>query len=256
MSLLLLANTVYANTAQLLASDTSNVATSDQAGLYTITGTQRQLAWTSGATADRRLAYINKLGNLSCTHVVLSRADKHLNHTIQIHSFETYTGSSTLQYNSGSAFAETLIGPLGQDWVKALTMSNKEALAMSFIAGTGGNYTKVVHSLYFCNAITFSYPGSVIKQPLPFGARHLVKHQGYLYDEQQIYRASDLTRAELTAFEQVYRLRENPVFLYDSVGGLIPDKLAHGMISNYVVNKRFHDVYDLEIAFLALRHWS
>lgn len=256
MSLQLLVNSVFANTAQLKVTDTSNADTTDQAGIYTITGASRQLAWTSNATADRRLVYINKAGTLSCTHVVLTRADKHLNHTLNIHSFETYSSSATLQYNSGAAFADTLIGPLGQDWVRAQTMTSKQGLSLSFLAGTGGNYTKVVHSLYFCTAFALNYPGPVTAKPQRLGERHQVKHNSFLIDERRIYTAENLTKAEITQFEQLYKLKENPVFLYDADGTVIPDKLAHGMIGDYVISKQFNDLLTIEFAFSTLRQWS
>lgn len=256
MSILLLANTAYANTAQLVVTDTSDVATTDQAGIYTITGASRQLAWTSNATSDRRIAYVNKAGTLSCTHVVLTRADKHVNHTIQIHSFETYSSSSTLQYNSGSAFADTLIGPLAQDWVKPLTMSSKQGLSMSFLAGTGGNYTKVIHSLYFCSALTLSYPGPIQIVPQPFPSRYRVKHNSFPIDEVRRYTADALSRADVLTLERTYKIKENPVFLYDADGTLIREKLAHGIIQDYRISRIAEDHYVAEIDFARLRNWS
>lgn len=257
MSLLLLANTVYANTAQLVVTDTSDVATTDQSGIYTVTGASRQIAWTSNATSDRRISYVNKAGNLSATHAVLTRADKHNGHTIQIHSFETYASSSTLQYNSGSSFSETLIGPLGQDYVRSLgSLSSKQGFSISFLAGTGGNYTKVLHSVYFCSAFTFSYPSLVQIQPLPRNSRYTVKHESFLVDQSIMLYAERLTMAEATQLEQLYKIKENPLFLYDADETLIRDGLAHCIVSEYRIRRLVDDFCTVEMNLLRLKSWS
>jgi hypothetical protein len=256
MSIILLANTVWGSASQLLVTDTSNAATTDQAGIYTVTGTSRHLSWQSGATADRRIVYINKAGTLSCTHMVLTRADRHNTHQVIIRSYSTYSSSTTAEYTSAASFAETLVGAGSTDWVKAITISSKQALGIDLLAGTGGLYTKYVHSLYFCNALTFDYPESVQLAPLPMWTRVPIKHQSYLVNEQQTYVFNSLTRAEVLAFDQIYRLRENPVFLYDSAGTLIPDKLVHGLIVDRTIVRQFHDLYAIQVQFVTLRRWT
>lgn len=259
MSLQILTNTVFRDCAQLKVTDTAEVATTDTTGLENVTGGQRWQYWTSGTTADRRIAYINKNGGLACSHVVLTRADLHQNHQIQIHSWSNYTSSATTEYDSGASFAPTLIGPFAQDYVWDLTaasITNKQAMTMAFVAGTGGAYTKKVHQLYFSSALTLNYPGSITIERQKFPTMYLYDRQSYLVDSEFQILAASLTEAEVNTFNNLYMLQRRPIFIYDSAGTLITFKLLHCIIKDFKVVESFHDTYDVQLDVLSLRQWT
>lgn len=259
MSLKILANTVWEDSAQLKVTDTSDAATTDTAGVENIAGGQRWQYWTSGSTADRRLAYINKNGGLACDYAVLTRADLHVGHEIEIHSWSNYTSSATAEYDSGSNFNPTLIGAKSQDYVWDLTsnaITGKQAMTMAFKSGGAGVYTKKVHQLYFASAFTLSFPGSISISRLRFPSQHLYDRQNYLVDEEWQFRAEQLSQADVDTFHALYMLQKRPLFIYDADGTLIPFKLLHCIIRDFQVVQEFDDHYSITISALMLRQWA
>lgn len=259
MPLIVLANTAQKDAAQLKVTDTADTATTDITGLENIAGGQRWQKWTSGATADRRIAYINKGGGMSCTHVVLTRADLHVGHQVVIHSWSNYTSSATTELDTGTTWAPTLIGERSQDFVWDLTanaIASKQALTMTFQAGTGGNYTKVVGQIYFSNGLSLLYPGSVQIQKLPFPSTYVYDRQAYSVDEEWQFIATQMTRAEVETFETQYMLQRRPIFIYDAAGTLIPTKLLHCMIKEFRIIEIFDDFYAIQLTVNKLRQWA
>lgn len=256
MSLALLVNSAWQVAAQLKVTDTANVNTSDQTGIENVGGGQRWQYWQSGATADRRLAYINKNGGMGCSHVVLARADRHVGHQVVIHSWSTYSSASTTEYDSGANFNPTLLGPRLQDYVWAITTASKQALSLTLQAGAGGNYTKLVNQLYFANALTLSFPTKVTIERLPFPSQYLYNRESYLVDEQWEIQAEKLSKADVATFEQLYLLQRQPLFIYDSLGTVITTGLLHCILQNFQVVQGFNDIYAVKLTCLALRQWA
>lgn len=260
MPLQILANTVWEDAALVQVTDTIGGLTADSFGVENVTGGQRWHQWRSiAATTDRRLVYVNKSGNLECTHVVLSRADLHSGHQLLIHSWDNYTSSSTEEYDSGSDFDPTFLGPRSQDYVWDLSdasISSKEALSMTFAAGAGGDYTKIVSKLYFSQAVTLENPGPIQIRPVPFPTPYTAERQSHLVDEQWTFTATDIPRATIAAFEALPNLKTDPLFIYDADATLIPFGLLHGIVVDYTVNAFFDDKHALTMNVFALRQWA
>ena len=259
MPLVFLANTAWKDAAQLKVTDTADTATTDTTGLENVTGGQRWHRWTSGATADRRIAYINKSGGMSCTYAVLTRADLHVGHQVMIHSWSNYTSSATTELDTGTTWAPTLIGERAQDYVWNLTsnaISSKQALTMTFLAGTGGNYTKTVGQIYFSNGLSLSYPGPVQISKLAFPSTYVYDRQAYIVDEEWQFVITQMSRAEVETFETQYMLQRRPIFIYDTDGTLIPTKLLHCMIKEFRIVEVFDDFYAIQLEVVKLRQWA
>lgn len=255
MPLRVLTNTIWQDAASLIVTDTSYALTTDASGLEHVTAGQRWHKWTQSGTADRYISYVNKNGGLGCSHVVLTRADLHVGHQVQLISHSSYSGTATTEYNSGSSWAPTLIGRTSQDHVWTLACSSKQAMTLGLLAGTAGSYAKSVHQIYFSDALTLTYPQGVTRSQLRFPTTYTHKREAYLVDEQWDFSAVGLTRAEVETLQSLYRLQAAPCFIYDADGTLIPFKLLHGLMSNFQIVAYFDDGYAVQMTVLALREW-
>lgn len=255
MSVVLLANTVWHDAAQIKPTDSSDVDTTDTSTAQSVVGGQRHLYWAQSGTADRKLVYVNKAGNLNCSHVVVADAINHSGHTLKVVTYSGYTASPTTQYDSGSSFSGPYVGKQSKDFVYALAsrVTNQQAIALSLEAGSGGNWAKTVTKFYACDGLTFNYPGVASYRPLAFPSRHSYKRNFFLVDEEYKLYFDAVSRADKETFERLPNLMGEPVFLYDSAGGLLPDKLLHGIITAVEVSARFDDLYRIDITLNTLR---
>lgn len=251
MSLLLLPNNVWHDAAQIKVTDSLNVETTDSAGLESVIGGPRSIYWTSGATDARRIALVNKDGTLSCSHIILARADWHLTKNLSLISWSNYSSTSTTEYSTAS-FAESLIGPREQDWVYPLELSSKQAIGVSFNS-TG--YTKLVNKFFVSNAITLEHYTAPSFQMLPFPSRHQHLRQQYLVDRVWNISVEKLTKAEVDTIEAIPNLLSEPLFIYDADGTSIYHKLIFGIISDHQVTAAFNDLYQLSLTVRELRQW-
>jgi len=252
MTLVLLPNNIVQDTARIYTTDAADVELSDTAGLVSITGGARNLFYTSSTTGARRIVYVNKLGGLDCTHVILTNANIHGSKAIDLISWSTYAGSPTTEFSTGS-FAETLVGKNTTDWVYPLSLSNKQGIGISF-ASSG--YTKLVYKFYVSNGLTLNYPGPCTYRWLPFPNRHVYQRQMYLVDAEWSFLFDNMTRAEINAFETIPSLLSEPLFLYDSTGYHFRQKLIHGIISDYKVTVIHDNICQLGVTVKELRQWD
>lgn len=255
MSIKFLVNSAWQNAVQLGAFNNAGAEIA-QTNLENLTGGQRWQFWESATTDDVQVRYINRAGNLTCTHVVITRADRIAGHQLYLGYWSTYTGSSTNPYDSGASFAGPYVGRRSLDFVYAMAQSSKQAFGAYFLGGTGGAYTRRVHQVYFSNAFTFSYPGPVSKKPLAFPSRYIVGRQAYLVDEEWSFIFDGVSKADVQTFEALYNLRTEPLFIYDDAGTLIDFKLLHCIVQDYQVTALVDQTYIIEVKALALREWS
>lgn len=243
----LITNSVWRDSAQIIVTDNSDVVTTDATSLENISRGPRHLEASISGLAARRIVYVNKRGNLSANCCVLTRSDR-LTSGYTIRKYTTYSSTSvTLEDSAG---APTGIGLNSQDYVltfgaasslQALSIQNKSTAA------------KTVGKVYFGNAIDLLYPGQLEIEPR--WARFLVRRREYLVREVAKFSFERVTAAVLQSVHAAYKLQEEPVFLYDSAGTLLEDKLWHCVLSNVKVNAKFSDHYTLEIEAYRLREY-
>lgn len=257
MSLKILVNSAWENATRLIATDTSNVTTSEDETIENIAGGMPYVFWQSSSTSDRRIVYIDKSSNLSSTHFILLRADRHVGHKINLRKFTSYPSTSSLVTSSNNPIATAdLIGQSNQDLVLDCSASSVEALCAEFVAGTGGNYTKYIHQAYFANAFTLNYPGNIDTILAPFPSYYKYKAKSYLIDATISIAANKLTRDEVNDFENLYNLRQEPFFIYDSTGDNIRYKLIHCVLEDYQIEQFQDDFYNIALRVARLRRWS
>jgi hypothetical protein len=167
--------------------------------------------------------------------MVMTRADYTQTHGLNIQSYTAPWTGGVNEYGDTN-FTETLIGPSSRDWVKFITATGaKYALGLQLADGSGGNYTRELSKLYFCNKFDLNdFMGDVprpswstVYQTVKFG------RQAYIVDRQMSLTFGTFTRAQVETFEGLYGLRTDPIFLYDEDGYVIQDKLWHGLILDY-----------------------
>lgn len=255
MSLQFLVNSAWQNAVQLGAFNNAGTEMA-QTNLENVTGGQRWQFWESATTDDLQVRYINRAATLSCSHVVITRADRIAGHQLYLGYWGAYTGSSTNPYDSGTNFAGPYVGRTGRDFIYAMTQTGKQAFGAHFLGGVGGAYTKRISQIYFSNAFTFSYPGPAQKRPLPFPSRYIVGRQAYLVDDEWTLIFDGVSRADVLTFESLYNLRTEPLFIYDSAGTLIDFNLLHCIIQDVQITAIQDDSHVVEVTALSLRTWQ
>lgn len=250
----IIANTVWENAVQVTPTDSTPAVTTDKAGVLCVTGGPRHLSWTQSGTAERSIWYANTAGNLSCDSVVITRAEKHVGHQIQILSSDDFLTTTATEYDSGSDFDPTLVGKNSRDWVKTdLDISDAEGIAVRLMDGDAGSYTRTLHQVYFGTALDLEDLKQVQTAPLRRKTRHNTEEgQTYVVTERATLRFEGVTSTNIDTFETLYRLREEPVFLYDEDGYWLDDNLWHCVIESNPIEKTFDDHHSLELRVLRL----
>lgn len=259
MSIKLLTNTVFRDAVSVVNGDTSTTINTLGDGINLVSG-GRHLSWLTDNADGRRISYVNRGGGLAADMCVVVGADRALTHTLTISYHNTYDGT----YSGGSGatniftstnFAETLVGYGSQDFVyEFAALSNKQAFSVVNAAGTGGAYTEQLTKFYIGSSFSLTYPKEVTFNP--FWASVRVDEQHYLCEERAYFSFQNLTKAEIETFEGLYKVTEEPCFLYDSGGTWIPEKLYHGIVQDVIVQPQFNDFFELRFAMYQLRHYN
>lgn len=253
----LLVNSVWGDAAQLRVTDSSDVETSDGAGVQNITSGPRHLEWTQDGTAERRLVYVEKGGTLTYDTVVVTRADRYETHGVQIADYATYTGSATTRFTSTN-FAETLIGEDSLDYVLEIgsTISSKQAVSLTLSSGTGGAYSKTVNKFYACSSLELNNVKSAAVRPEKRATSVIIDRRAYQVSKGVRLQFEMVTDSQLNSLDTLYRLREEPFFIYDSSGLWLQEKLLHVVLSGAPVVKSFNDLHEVELNLKTLRRYD
>lgn len=255
MALKILTNSVWAQSALIKVTDTSNVDTTEQAGIETLIGGLPHLYWTSSDTAEKKIVYLNKNSGISSTHFVLKRADKHLGHKINLYKSSSYSSSISSVVSSSDPIATgDLIGTNDDSLVLECSSSGVEALIAEFKSGTGGVYTKYIHNCFFSTAFDLEYTSSYKTLSLPFPSIVSKLNKTYLVNKQISINVNKLTRAQIDSFARLYKINSEPFFIYDSTGNFLRKKLIHCIMNKYNVSQLTNDHYILNLDLYELRH--
>lgn len=251
MAIEIIANDAARDCARVIATNGVDSAFASQSGIQNVTGGPRHLYYTGAGSNTLRVVYNNASGALAANRCVLVRADRHETHAVGVYRWATYTGSPTV-LDSTSNFSETLVGPLETDWVVEFDATTGQAFGVEFDSGSGGSYSKVVQQIYFGTAFTFDKVEQVARTILPKFSRHSVKRQSYQVREEFNFVATNLTRSQVSSFQAIYRLKDEPLFLYDSQGIQIVDHLLHGFVTDYSVNTDYDNLHTVSLSFAVL----
>lgn len=247
MALKILTNQVWRDAAQIDITDSSHVTTADAARALNCTGGHRGLLFTYASSSDRIVSYINKNGGLSADTIVVPNAHNFNGHEVRVRYYTTYSSSSTDVFST-STFAETLVGIRGRDWVGEFSaVTNKQAWSLYLGAGTGGSYTKIFPQVYFCQALSLSYPAGLEITPLPFRAVEMLDGVPFNVVEKITLKFSELTSSEVQSLTQLYKLHREPLFIYDSAGDWFFDNLFHGIITDLRVGEKIGTTYEAQM---------
>lgn len=254
MSIKLLVNHAWDSCALVSAYDNAYASAGDASGIQSVVGGPRHLSWTQSGTGDRVVAYVDTSSTLAADTFVMVRADRHLTHGVTVKSWATWTSSASDLFAS-SNFAETLIGRGSKDYVlEFAAVSGKQALGVLLEAGTGGAYAKTLSQMYFASAFNLPNIASVTLEPMYAG--YYRNRQNYLIDEQITLISGGLTQTQIAAFEALPNLLSEPVFLYESAGALLQDKLYHCIIDRFSVIQATDNLYGVQIVANRLRAYS
>lgn len=252
MPLKILTNTVWYNAARVFVADGSHNPTAEQTYIENITGGHNHNYWVSSDTAGKYIVYANKTNdNLTCSHVVLTRADLHLTRDIQIRRFPTFPSSEATAWTASGNFAPGFIGVNTTTWVQEVSCTNQEAIALLM----NSTYSKTINKLYFSNAFTLSYPGSVKYAPFPLNSKIVLNKQAYMVTGRWQFRADNLTRAEIEDLEMWPYLKTEPFFIYDADGTLIKYKVIHCLLESLQISARQDDIYEIIFSAFELKEW-
>lgn len=255
MALKILTNQAWRDAAQISITDSSFAeVTADQTKALNVVGGHRGLAFSSSTTGDRIITYINKSGNLAADTMVAVGASAFNGHQVKVQQYTTYTSSVTDIFST-SNFAETLIGYQSTDWVYEFSaVSTKQALALYLGAGTGGAYTKTIGQVYFCNALSLSYPADLVVQPLPLKATVQLAGVPFGVMEKFNFKFNGVSATEAQSLTNLYKKTREPIFIYDSNGDWVFDKLLHCVVGAVKIGERFDDLHDVSLEVYRLNH--
>ncbi len=255
MALKILTNSVWSQSAVIKVTDTSNADTTEQTGIETLIGGLPHLYWTSSDTTEKRIVYLNKNSGISSTHFILKRADKHLGHKINLYKSSSYSSSiSSVVSSSDPIVAGDLIGTNDDSLVLECASTNVEALIAEFKSGTGGTYTKYIHQCFFSTAFDLEYTNSYKTLSLPFPSVITKSNKTYLVNKQISISVNKLTRTQINSFYALYKINQEPFFLYDSTGNFLRKKLIHCIANKFAVSQATDDHYILNLDLYELRH--
>lgn len=254
MALQVLVNTAWQQAAALFVTDLADVATTDSSGAVNVVGGPLHLNWTQTGTSDRRIVYVNKSGGISVNYLVMVNAAAYNGHGVDVKSWSTYTGAATT-ISSTANFAGTLIGEKTKDYVLSLgTQASKQAVGVDLYGGTGGNYTKTVNKIFFAQAFALTYPNE-IAQSSAYGVT-TIKRQAYHYSEALSIKLEPMTKAEWQSLQGLYRIKEEPFFLYDPEATRLLDGLWYVVTQSLNAEPLGNDYYRVNWTMLRLRYWA
>lgn len=231
----------------------------DRDKIINITGGGRHLEWTQADSTTRELAYIAKWNTgLSANCVVLARADRHLGHDLAIKAYSAYPSTPTTVGSETTLAVGDCVGIDSQDYILEFTQQNaQQAFAVEFANGAGGAYTRIVNKLFFGNVFEFDNVESITRKPVPKRNPLDVGRNTYYVQEQCSMVFSAVSEDKLQDFEELYRLYEEPCFIYDSLGSFITEKLLHIIVTARPVVKYIpaQDVNTITVSFSVLRYY-
>jgi len=248
----LIANTTWGQAVQVRVTDGGDALTADTEPAQNIVGGPSHLSFTQSGTAERRWVYINKAGALSFDTVIVTNMNRHNTHGVQIRSWNPYPATPTTHYTSNN-FAEVLVGINSTDWIYQLAaQSSKQGAGLVLYAGAGGAYSAKVNQVYFGTAFTFNRnPSPIVINPV---WQSVVRNrQRYLVQDRVSFSVINMTRAELDSLQKIYRIEEEPFFLYDADGIRLSGKLWHCVLGSMQASPTFDNLYDVQFIVFRLR---
>lgn len=247
----IICNTVWGLAVQVRVTDDVDNTPIDTDPYQNIVGGPPHLKYTQilgGANDDRRYVYINKSGNLTYDTVVVTNAARYNGYGVQLTDWTTYTAARNVVYNA-SPFAETLCGAHSRDWVKEIGSTRSSMQAVGIIVG--GAFTKIMSQFYAGTAFTLNYNPEVTITPY-WGSVTLYR-QRYLVQERMDLFIQAMSRTELSTLKSLYRIAEEPFFIYDSDGLRIDTKLWHCVLGSLEASPIFDDKHDVKMTVYRLR---
>lgn len=238
MSLYFLFNNVWQDCAEVRATDSSNVETTDGNLLSNITGGANYLEWEQTGTADRWLVYIEKGASLTYDTIIVSAADRLSAKDVKIVEYADYPSTPVTEFSDAS-FSETLVGENSDLWLySAGTTSSLEALELQL----AGAYTKRVGKFCAGTLLELGKSNGITRRPLPQGSTVVNGNKSYHISEQIDLDSERITDANLKLLEDSSELMTKPFWLYDSTGDYFAEKLIYCVIAQLPVSKAFDDI--------------
>lgn len=256
MAIKLLANTVY-HASQVVAT------TQDSGGSYAdttetkqrnVVGGPRNIKFTPDDANTEMITYVETNGGLACDALVITHSDGYTGQKIRCVKFTAYKGTdgSTLTDN---VFTETGIGPYQQDYVWTFTReTNMQGFGFEVSAAS------VFGKIYLCDSFSFEHqsPSGPLARFRP--AWITIEHGGRAWnvEQQGTFFFTGLTAANIDSYHALFKTHEQyePVFLYDSDGTVIADKLWHCLITQAEITQVFEDNYQMSLETYLLRHYT
>lgn len=249
MSIKLITNIVWQNAANFIAHNASNFTEIVDTGTLNLVGGPRHLGYSSSDTALRRISYLNSAATLAADTLILCGASSHSAKAVNLLSWTNSSTSASIA--AFPSFAEVLSGPTLQDWVYEFSaLASKYAFTVEFATTA---YTKTAIKLVYGSSLTLSNPDKPTYYPL--WETEILGRNAYQVEYGAEWIFTKVTKAQAQTLERIYRPLTDPVFLYDSTGYHIPDKLWHGIITELNISPSYNDVHTVKIKSSRLRHY-
>ena len=252
----LLTNTAFQQCSRLIITDSSNVDLEAEDAL-SVSGGHMHLEYTQSGTAEERIIYDEGATGLSYDTVVAARADRYNTHGVDVREYTTYPGASSDEFTT-TTFAETLVGYNSDIWVyeRSTQATSLDAIGLILDNGTGGAYTKTVNKVVFANKLSFPNVQSFIRTPLRRDTIIERDGQPYQCDNQLIIQFKQVSDADLESFDKLFRVKEEPFFIYDSGGDWLTDKCWPVIMNGFSATHPYPDDNILTITVSKLKEYT
>lgn len=181
--------------------------------------------------------------------LVLAGARSILGQTLE---WRSYDGTDTTVHATDTPASGDMVGINSEDYILQLDTEVTGARRV------GVTFTALVHpvklaAMYIGTAHELSEIADCrIERANRYSSSYL-KRVPYAYCETANIVCEGVSTAEYQAFEQLYRVHTDPVFVYDPNGDYFRDQLWHCIIGPTRVVEKFNDLYTLSLSLYRLR---
>jgi len=242
-------------------SGTPDPAYSDR---WMISGPRSLLFKGAAATVGTEPGYVFP-STLACDYMVVARADLLLTATgmrvrpIQRSAGGTWSFISSVDYNPLSA--SNLVGVRKQDLVFPVSPTQTRGIGISAYNGGAVSEAMMFAKLYGCQAFDFGVgpaQGGVSFENVAadFYFTPLRGTWPYEVEKRIVMTFQKVPAAKIRQFKALPQILNWPLFIYDTTGDTLPQRLEHVVIESYGQTLNSNRSGNVQISFLRLKHYD
>lgn len=242
-------------------SGTADSAYSDR---WVIAGPRSLLFKAEASTSALNVGYVFTAATL-CDYMVVARADLLLTATgmrvrpIQRDTGGAWTFVSGVDYNPLAP--ANLIGVRRQDLCFAVTPTDTAGIGVQAYNGGGSSEAAMFAKLYGCQAFNWGVgpaKGGVSFEKVPADTYFTPLRGTWPHEVEKrlIMTFHGVTTAKVRAFKALPQVFNWPLFIHDTTGDTLPQRLEHVLVESFSQTLRRDKTWNVQLSFLRLKHYD